>query len=43
MLKHELISKLSYDFLRECVELNRYQSVKEVKVVDLVNDQDDLK
>ena len=28
MLKHEVLSKLSYDYFRQSVDLNRYQSLK---------------
>lgn len=43
MLMHELISKLSFDFFRDCVDLTKYQSVKETTVVDLANDEDELR
>lgn len=43
MLCHQLISKLSFDFLKESVELSRYQSIKEVSVVDVANDEGELK
>lgn len=26
-LKHELISKLSYDYFKDCIETSRYQSI----------------
>ena len=34
MLKHELFSKLAYDYYRESVALHRYQGLKEVTVYD---------
>ena len=43
MLKHELMSKLSFDFLKESVTLNRYQSLKEITILDAANDPDELK
>lgn len=43
MLKHELTAKYSYDALRDSVELRRYQSLKELSVIDVANDPDDLK
>ena len=43
MLKHEVVSKLSYDSFLEAVTLNRYQSLKELPVIDTANDPDELR
>jgi len=43
MLKHELFSKLAYDYFKESVAIHRYQSLKEVVVYDNLNEPEDLK
>ena len=43
MLKHEVMSKLAYDSFLEAVGLNRYQSLKELPVIDTANDPDELR
>lgn len=42
-LKHELISKISYDYLKESVKASRYQSVRNIKSYDLAHSKEELK
>jgi anaerobic glycerol-3-phosphate dehydrogenase len=42
-LKHELLAKIAYDYLRESAKLSRYQSVRGIRTYDLANSKDDLK
>jgi hypothetical protein len=42
-LKHELLAKISYDFLKESARISRYQGVRCIKAYDMEHSREDLK